>query len=179
MVLYHLWFLSDINSIYIVGKLNRDTIRVMSINRMNKPVINNIRYRKSCRLQPILQRPQVVLCLNSKGDVVKDERPAYRTTVLFLSYRFNTRPLKKGDEVGVGNLKEVVPLAWLSQTSHQAHAQQVSPETNGHVHVSGSHSQVVHSIKPSHFVSSLSCETVPVYPSGTGGSVTSQQPHSH
>ena len=50
-------------------------------------------------LQSVVKRPEVIFSVDPERYVVKNERPDYRTAVLFLLYRFNAGPLKEGDKI--------------------------------------------------------------------------------
>ena len=92
-------------------------------------MVDNIRYRKTSHLKFVLQRPQVVLRLDPEGYVIKDERPTYRAAMLLISYRFNARPLKEGDEVSIRNLEEV--LTWNNRHEYgekSASVRDISPK---------------------------------------------------
>jgi hypothetical protein len=122
---------------------------------MDETVVNSIGHRKSGRFQFVFQLPEVIFGLNTKGDMVKDKGPSDRPTMLFFGHGLYPGPFKKGNQVGIRNLKKVMAVTGLTQPRHESHAQQIPPETDCPVHIPGGHSQVVHPIEPNHILASV------------------------
>ena len=79
----------------------------------------------------------------AEGDVVEHKRSLNRPAVFLLFHGLDVRPFEEGDEVGLRDLEEIMPVTRLTESRHKPHAEQVPPEPDGHVHVSGGHRQVV------------------------------------
>ena len=101
-------------------KLDGNTIRVVSVDRADKPVVDNIGDIKTGRRQSVLQFPEVFFGLNAEGDMVENKGAADRTAVLFIRHRLNSRPLKEGNQVTVRNLKKEMPVSRLTETGDEA-----------------------------------------------------------
>lgn len=50
-----------------------------------------------------------------------------------------------------------MPVSGAPQTGHQSHTEQVSPETDGLIHISGGHCQVINTVEFDHGDASLAC----------------------
>jgi hypothetical protein len=112
----------DINILHITAEFNGDTVRVKGIDRMDKAVVYHLRDPESCCIDPLFQRPELLLCLNPKGYVVKDKGTSDHLAMFLFSHRFDSRPFKERDRTGLGDLKKIVPVAWLTKACNESHA---------------------------------------------------------
>ena len=78
-------------------------------------------------------------------DVVENKGTLNRHTLVFFKGLIHVRPFEKGNHVVFGYLEKIVPVSGAAKTSHQAHAEQIPPEADSRVHVSGGHCQVIDS----------------------------------
>jgi hypothetical protein len=88
--------------------------------------------------------------------VVENYRSGDRVAMILFLRGFHSRPLKKGQEIVFGDLEKIVSVTGLAESGYQSHAQQVPPETNGLVHITRYHSQVINAIELDHDSSGMS-----------------------
>jgi hypothetical protein len=87
--------------------------------------------------------------------MVKDERSRNRIAMVFLRNGLDIWVLKKCDQIILRDFEKVLPVPWSSEPGNQSHPKQIPPKTDGTVHVSCSHRQMIDSVEFYHKLPSL------------------------
>ncbi len=82
-----------------MAELYWDAVRVESVNRVNKAMVDHIGHMDPSCGKFVLYLPEIFFAFYSKGNMVEYKGPSDWFAVIFLLDRFDTWPLEKSDQI--------------------------------------------------------------------------------
>jgi hypothetical protein len=117
---------------------------------MDNTVVDHIRDPESRRIDFVPQFPQSFMVFDSERNMVKDEGSRHRVSVVFFRNGLHFRPFEKNNEILQCDFEKIELVTALPHAGNHSHAEQITPEADSLVHISGCHCQVMNALEPEH-----------------------------